>query len=325
MSDKTKSMVQRMAGSNLSPFWMTMSRNWLLKLLCLGLAFVVWQGVNQSNSHEEIVRDVPLSITVGDKFAVLDQSIDRVDIKFSGSQEATRFIGRDRVSLDLAITDQSSLRQTLTLSAKNVTAPDGLRAVSFDPAEVTVTIDREVDRVLPVKASVEGSWPEGIQLEQFVCEPATVRVRGAESQLAKLELVRTAPISVEGRYESFTTHVNIASEGQAWYASPDRVAVQFIVNEHIDTSRFEGCLVRPMLSSGDNRVVTVEPEQVAVILKGTPPQLEGVSLQDIYTYIDCSELTEPTEYDVPVRVHLPEGVQLDQIDPSTVKATVQTL
>ena len=325
MSDRAKSLFQRMVGFNLSPFWETMSRNWILKLICLVLAFVVWQGIRDSNSYEVVVQEVPVTITTGDGLAVLDQSTDVVSIRFRGSRDDIRFISRDQVSVALELTDRSRLRQTLKLSSRYVQAPSRAHAVQFLPPDVTITMDREVERVLPVKASLEGELPEGIQLEQTVCEPATVRVRGAERQLINLEQVRTAPVSMDGRYNSFKTHVNIAGEGQAWVATPDRVSVQLVLAEHIVECRIEDSLVRPLLASGDTRVVNIQPDRVNVVLKGIPQRIEPLSARDIYTYIDCTELTEPTEYEVPVRVDIPAGVQLEKIEPSVVQVTVKTL
>ena len=322
MSGKAGLLFQRMLGSTLSPFWSTMSRNWMLKLMCVGLAFIVWQGVSKSNSHEVDLPEIPVTVSAGDDFAVLDLSTDVVKITFRGSEEKTQVLSRDQVSVELNITDYSSLRQTLTFTARNVKAPSGVRAVSFDPAEVTVKLDREVNRVLPVKASLTGTLPEGIQMEQFICDPATVRVRGAESLLKTLEMVRTDPIRMDGRYQTFKTHVNIASDGQAWSASPDRVSVQLVLNEYCATRTVEGCLVRPMLASGVRRVVTIRPEQVDVVLKGAPERIEAVGLQDLVTYVECTDLADLTEYEASVRVDLPPGVEVEQIEPSVVQVTV---
>lgn len=324
MVDKLNAVFVRLAGSNLAPFWETMSRNWFLKLLCLVLAFVVWQGVRQSNSQEMVVQEVPVTIAVERGMAVLEQSTDVVSIRFRGSSDDLRFISRDQVSLTIDITDRSSLRQTIPFSAQNVNVPSRAHAVEFQPAEVTVTIDREVERVLPVKASLEGELPEGIRLEQAVCDPATVRIRGAERRLMDLEQVRTVPFSLDGRYNSFKTHVNIASDGQPWAAIPNRVAVDLKLSEHLAERRVEQSFVRPLLASEDTRGVKVRPEQVDVVLKGSPQRIEVLDVGNIYTYIDCTELTEPTEYTVPVRVDLPDGVHVEKIDPPVVNVTVET-
>jgi YbbR domain-containing protein len=206
-----------------------------------------------------------------------------------------------------------------------VKAPSRAHAVQFYPPEVTVIIDREVEQDLPVKASVEGSLPEGIQLENVVCDPATVRIRGAERRLLDLEQVHTVPVSLDGRYNSFKTHVNIAAAGQPWIAEPDRVSVEVFLVERLTTRRVAKSLVRPLLASDDSRIVQIRPDQVDVVLKGSPLRIEQLNPQDVYTYVDCNDLTEPTSYEVPVRVDLPAGLQVEKIEPSVVQVTVKTM
>jgi YbbR domain-containing protein len=327
MVDKLKSIYAGMAdGDHLAAFLEPMSRNWVLKLFCLALAFAVWQGIRKNTSYEVVVQDVPVAITAGEGLAVLDQSTDVVSIRFRGSRDDIRFVSRDQMTVEVDIPEGSSrLRQTIKFSSHHVKAASRAHTVLFQPPEITVTIDREVERVLPVKAILEGQLPEGIQLEQTVCNPASVRVRGAERRLINMEQVRTVPIRLDGRYNSFKTRVNIASDSQAWVAVPDRVSVDLLLAEHLTSRRVEQSQVRPLLASDDKRVVNISPERVDVVLKGTPQRIERLDVRDIYTYVDCTELTEPAKYEVPVRADLPHGVQVEKMEPSVVTVTVKTL
>ncbi len=321
MKDKFNPAFPRMAASNMS----ATTRKWMLKLICLILAFAVWQGIRESTSYEVVVADIPVVIAAGNGLAVQDQSTDVVSIRFRGSRDDVRFISRDQVSMQMNISDSTRLRQTLKFSHRYVKAPSRAHAVEFYPPEVSVTVDREVERALPVKASFEGSLPEGIQLENAVCEPAMVRLRGAEQTLLNLDQVRTVPISLKERYTSFKTFVEVAAAGQAWAALPTRVSVSVSLMEHVDTRRIEGNPVHPLTVSDDMRGIHVVPERVAVILRGSPAALENLKTSDLTVYVDCSGLTEPTEYELPVRVDVPAGVYVEATEPSVVQVTVQTL
>lgn len=326
MSDKLRNNFQRLVGSNLSPLWGTVTRNWMLKLFCLLLAFAVWQGIRESTSFEVVVSDVPVILTAGDGRAVLDQSTDVVSIRFRGSRDDIRYISREQVSLEVDLSGRTDrMRQTIKFAPRYVKAPSRARAVHFYPSDVNVIVDREVERVLPVKAAYEGQLPDGIQLENAVCDPASIRVRGAEQRLLNLEQIRTVPISLDGRYNSFQTHVAVAATGQSWIASPDRVSVELTLVEHVATRRIEKTLVRPLLASDDTRTVKIRPERVDVILRGSPQRLENLNVREVYLYIDCTELTESTDYEVPVRVDLPPGVQVEKIEPAVVLVTVKTM
>lgn len=311
---------------SLKPVWRSLTRNWLMKLLCIALAFAVWQSVRENISYEVVVADVPVTVTAGEGRAVSDKSTDTVNIRFRGSRDDIRFISSDQVEVKIDVSKHANrLRQTVKFSPRYVKAPSRAHAVQFDPPEVTVTIDREVERVLPVKAALEGELPQGVQLEQTVCTPASVKVRGAERLLSELEQVRTVPVSLDGRYNSFKTHAVIASSGQPWTVSPERVTVDVSLVERVATRRIETSYVRPLLASDDARVVKIRPEKVAVTLRGSPQRIEELNARDVYTYIDCTELTEAADYEVSVRADAPAGLQIEKIEPAAVKVTVKKM
>ncbi|MDD3276302.1 MAG: CdaR family protein [Kiritimatiellales bacterium] len=311
---------------NLLPLWQVLSRNWIMKLVCLVMAFVVWQSVRESTSFEVVVSEVPVTVTAGEGLAVFDQSTDTVSIRFRGSREDIRFISSDQVEVKVELSGRNGrLRQTLKFSPRYVKAPSRAHAVQFDPPEITVTVDREVERVLPVKAVFEGELPQGIQMEKNLCTPATVKVRGAERLLSELEQVRTVPVSLDGRYNSFKTHVAVAASAQPWTVSPERVTVEASLVERVAVRRIENSIVRPLLASDDTRVVKIRPDKVAVTLRGSPQRIEELNPQDVYTYVDCTELTEPADYEVSVRVDLPAGLQIEKIEPAAVQVTVKKM
>ncbi|MCC7300015.1 MAG: hypothetical protein IT583_02930 [Verrucomicrobia bacterium] len=306
--------------------WRVLCRNWLMKSLCLVMAFAVWQAIRENTSFEVVVSAIPVTVTVGEGLAVFDQSTDTVNIRFRGSRDDIRFISSDQVAVKIDISKHADrLRQTVKFSPRFVKAPSRAHAVQFDPAEIVVTVDREMERVLPVKAVFEGELQPGIQMERSSCSPATVRVRGAERLLRDLEQVRTVPISLAGRYDLFKTHVAVDSASQPWTATPDRVMVDVSLAERVAFRRIEASEVRPLLASDDTRVVKIRPERVAVTLRGAPQRIAELNARDVYTYIDCTELTESADYEISVRADVPPGLQVEKIEPAAVRVTVKKM
>ena len=311
---------------SLMPVWRVLNRNRMMKLFCLLLAFAVWQAVRENTSFEVVVKDIPVTVTAGEGQAVLDQSTDTVSIRFRGSRDDIRFISSDQVVVEIDLSKHSDpLRKTIKFSPRFVKSPSRAHAVQFDPPEIIVTIDREVERVLPVKVMLEGELPPGILMEQAVCSPATVKVRGAERLLSELEQVRTVPVGLDGRYNSFKTHVAVTSAGQPWTISPERVTAEVSLMERETTRRIENSTVRPLLASDDTRVVKIRPEKVTVTLRGSPQRVAELNERDVYTYIDCAELTGLADYQVSVRADVPAGLQVEKIEPAAVQVTVKKM
>ncbi|MDH3346074.1 MAG: CdaR family protein [Kiritimatiellaceae bacterium] len=326
MNNRLKPALRQLMNTDLAPLWDMMSRNWIVKLICLVLAFVVWQVIRENTSKEVVVSDIPVVIRTGNGHAVLDQSTDVVSVRFRGSRDDIQFLSRDQVAIEIDLTKRTeSLRHDMKLSPRYVRAPSRAHAVDFSPSDVVVTLDREVERVLPVKAAFSGQLPESIQLGNAVCDPASIRIRGAEQKLLELEEIRTVPVRLDGRYNSFPTHVAVAVDEQSWTASPDRVTVNVELVEQSESRQIEQAVVHMLRGSGDLRLMTVVPERVAIMLKGNAQRVETLEAQDMFVYVDCSALTDPGSYDLPVRVDSPEGVQVDQVAPSMVKVTVKTM
>ncbi|MEI8205540.1 MAG: CdaR family protein [Kiritimatiellales bacterium] len=311
---------------SLMPVWRALARNRMMKLFCLLLAFAVWQAVRENTSFELMVADIPVTVTAGEGRAILDQSTDSVSIRFRGSRDDIRFISSDQVEIKIGLSGRTDrLRQTIKFSPRYVKVPARAHAVQFDPSEITVTMDRQVERVLPVKVVLEGELPQGIQMEQTVSTPATVKVRGAERLLSELEQVRTVPVSLDGRYNSFKTHVAVASAAQPWTVSPERVTAEVCLVERGASRRIENSAVRPLLTSGDTRAIKIRPEKVTVTLRGSPQRVADLNERDVYTYIDCTDLTEPADYQVSVRADVPAGLQVEKIEPAAVQVTVKKM
>jgi YbbR domain-containing protein len=326
MSDRLTRNLRNVMNFNLAPLWGSMTRNWIIKSTCVLLAFMVWQGIRESTSFEVVVTDIPVKIYTGDGHAVLEQSTDVVSVRFRGSRDDIRFISREQVSIEMDLTERSdSLRHEIKLSPRYVRAPSQAHAVHFMPDDIVITLDREVERVLPVKATFAGQLPEEIKLDRAVCEPASIRIRGAEQRLLDLEQVRTLPIRLDGRYNSFGTHVPIAVEDQPWTASPERVMVNVELVEQSASRVIEQVAVRSMLASGGAQTVTVVPDRVRLVLRGSSQRIETLDAGDVFVYADCSELTEPTDYEVQVHVDAPRGIQVDQVIPSVVQVSVKTM
>ena len=305
--------------------WRRVTRHWVMKLCCAALAFGIWQEIRENTSFEMLVTDVPVTISAGQHWAVMDQSVETVNIHFRGAREDLRFISRDDLQVQIDIPRSGIQKQTIKFQSHYVRASSRVQIVQFDPPDITVTIDREVECVLPVKAVFDGELPAGIQLEKSECTPATVRVRGAEQLLRDLELVRTVPVNLDGRYNSFSAQATIADAREFWNATPERVSVDVTLTERVMTRQFDRIAIRFLGSAENSNPIRIAPEFAAVQLSGGSAEIEKLTPADIYLYVDCSALPAAGEYELPVHAYVPAGYKAERIEPAVVKVTVKKL
>ncbi len=293
-----------------------------LKLLALLLALITWYGIQQTINFETVLTDVPLKLQIDEGWAVLAMSSDTVDIHFRGSQEDLVKLRREylEVEVDLRGLEGAS---TIDLKPSLVKAPAGVRVAYLRPATLDISVDREGQKQVPVKADVPVHDPEGFKIEKVVCVPASVLVSGPRQRLAEIDSVRTEVVTLTGRNGSFRERVGIVSPSKTWLASvePEKVSVEVTLLESSDKKIFEDVEVRALIPAGRTLDVHMKPSKVSIELIGRTEMLEGLTLGDLVAYVDCSDLVA-AKYDLPVRVTTPAGMSLVGVEPASISVQV---
>ncbi len=309
----------------LSRFWSNLRKEKWLILLCLVLSFCSWQLIRRNISFPLRMDGIPVEIDVPQDWAVLNRSFDTVDVRLLGSREDIRDLSRGPLRIVVPIPEpERGTPMVIELLPKYLkNNPTAAKVVSFNPAEIEISLDQEQVSSLPVKATLNGSLPDGLEIERIVCKPATVLVTGAKQQLESMDNIHTEPIDLKNRQSSFKENVRIQlPQGGRLEAQPDRVSVEFILEARNSQTVFEKVPVRIMCSPGERRQIDIQPRTINITVRGQQHRMELLRSADIFAYVSCTELTENTGYDLPVIVDLPSGLQAVKTDPPAVHVEI---
>lgn len=303
------------------------TRNKGAKLAALILAILAWYAVRAAISFETVVTDIPLALQVNDGWTIMSRSARTVDVVFKGSQDDIRYLNRDQVKVAVDLRGQP-LQETMTVPIvpSDVTSPGAARALYVQPAEITVQLDREGEKQAPVKVDFQGSPQDGYELEKVVCTPASVRVFGPERRLAELETLYTTPVDLEDRTRSFRKNrVALAApaDGVGLRFEPDAVQVEALLVERAATQVLRDLPVDVLHPPGSRVSVEVWPGKVTLTLKGRTEALRLANRNMVRTYVDCTEIETPAQYNLPVRVSAPPGLAVAEIEPPLVQVNVK--
>ncbi len=297
---------------------------WLL-LFCLVLAFLSWQGIRRNIGFEVSVSNISVDIDVPKDWAVWEKSVHHVNIMFRGSREDIRYLNNDQLRVIIPISEPKQGDEIhIKLSEKYLKNPTSAKIVRFIPSEIVVKLDQKSERMLPVKATLTGSLPDGLEIERIICSPASVRVSGARKVLDRMDNIHTEPIDLRNQQASFKESIPIIlpQEGRM-RVDPDWVSVDFTLVQRSSTQEFEQIPVRILCTSGEIRNIRVQPQNVTITVKGKKQRIEQMHNADIFAYVSCTELTENTSYDLPVIVDLPLGLQIIKTDPSIIHVDIE--
>lgn len=308
---------------SLTPSISPVSRRWM-RVAALILAITAWFLIRETISQESIVYDVPVQFLHEPGFAVLDRSVDTVDVRFRGSLGDLALLKPDDIKLIVDVRDIQGpkIREKIKLRPSMIRAPGAARPISITPGDIVLSTDKEGELNIPVRAELQDQPPEGFSVERFVCDPATVTLSGPMSKVREIDALSTAPIGLEGRTRSFKTRASVLPPQGLSTArvEPERVQVEVVITEHGATRVFDRVPVRLMsVSAGPQWPrVTVTPSTVAVTLQGKESALNAIEPEAIRAFVDCSGLNLGGKYELPVQWVVPPGVRAVQTEPSAV-------
>jgi len=306
-----------------------LTRNKAQKLAALFLALVAWYAIQAAISFETVVTDIPLTVRLDEGWAVLESSAKTIDVVFRGSQEDTRYLSRDQVRIEIDLRGHAAKgSSTVKLDARNVYAPSAVRPILLRPSIVTLRLDQEGEKQVPVKVDLQGVLPEGYDVEKVVCNPASVVMHGPRLRLNDIELVRTMPLDLEGRSRSFKKmKLGLVQPSDAWVArlSPSNVEVEVSVVEQSSTKEVSDVPLTVLVQPGPRPRLDVSPAKVNVVVKGRAEILRNLQPADVQAFVDCSALPPGASYDLPVHVNVLQGLTAITVEPQTVKVTMGEL
>lgn len=276
-----------------------------LKLLSLLMAVISWHMIRDAISLEVVIPDVRLQIQAKDGMAVMNQSASTIDVTIRGSQEDIQRLDSRRIQAMVELQEAGGVMPTdVAITPAIVRGVRGARVVAVHPTRIHVALDRQAQRQVPVKARTVGEPLFGT-VESATAEPGTVLVKGPAARLHSLECVYTQPVDVDGRVESFARRTILQAPAENWTATlePPEVQVRVTIATHTGGREWKAVPVKAVVDPGQPVTIDIEPSAVDVVVTGRSNQLAQVDAASLRVFADCSGLTAPGTYTVPVRVH----------------------
>lgn len=294
-------------------------RRWTVALSIV-LAAIVWTTIREAISFETVVRDVPIRILTAEGITVLEQSVEEVDIWFRGAQSDLAQLARQNVWIEvpaLTASRDEEARQLVDLRPRHVRVAGGARPIRIEPARIAFSVDREGERIVPIRAEFQDAPPEGYDIGAVTCTPAAVRLRGPLSRLEDIEWLRTSPVDLQGRMRSFRVRAAVVPPAGVPSArlDPDRVTVEVVIVEHATQRILEAVPILALLPPGRGCHVEVQPSTVRVTLQGPPGLLERLTLSDVRAFVEPEILMSDRIIQTRILVLPPAGVRVVGLDP----------
>lgn len=233
-----------------------MFENWLLKLISLAFAVVLWFFV-MGESHMEVNHFVPLEYQhLPEGLMIANEVPTSVALRISGPRALQVNLSPNdiRPSVDLkglsaGVTSFKRLEETIRI-------PGGLKITRISPSYVDVKLERVRDRDVPVRVVLTGAPAPGFMVKSSQANPEKVTVTGAESELKGVSEVVTEGIDLSNVQESFTQTVAISYLGNYTDLKKEKTVeaqVAIIPDPDYVTPQAEEDSPEPDVNEGDNK------------------------------------------------------------------------
>jgi YbbR domain-containing protein len=301
------------------------THNWHIKLISIGLAFVLWIYV-QNLKQIEHTYPVPVEvINIPENHIVANEMPVSVNVILKGNERNLQQVEDNgiRAYIDIKHSTNGEKRGVVRIDKNSI--PPRVSVKEVNPRVIEIKIEKIAVKTVKVVPVIVDEPPEGYLFQDVVLDPAQVRIKGPDSMVAKIDSVYTSDISIGSLTETIVKEVSVQLADKLSLVDENVINAKIIIKEKYiikDVKKTEITFVNVK----EGLSVAVEDVSPTVFLK-IPKRLENsISGKDFSLYVDCKEIEQPGKYPLTLLVELKiSDVSLIRIEPPSVEVTADVM
>ena len=309
---------------NIRNLLIKMVENWPVKALSIAIALILFV-FHQLNTMTTRPISIPLAIQTNSMLLPASAYPNNVRVRLRGEDEDIKSITDNDIEAFVDFTrheDVGLYSAPVQIRRKGIALTIEPLEITVSPSKVSVQLDRKISRTVPLTAVIRGRVAEGFDLVSYSIAPKEIAVTGPLSFLESLAEIETEIIDLDGQSNDFTMEVKITN--------PD----PFFIVRGSGTAEFS-CVIRPsfLVRSIDNLpivLVGLNPDFEAdfggktgsIRIEGNHLRLDDFQPSPEMLTVDCSGITAPGVYTLPVTLSLSPIFSLHRRDPEELSLTV---
>jgi hypothetical protein len=295
--------------------------NWPAKILSLAAALLLFTFYRLNRLEDRYVS-LPLSVSMNDEYVPSSQYPRTVRATLRGESNALFAIQEDdlRASLDLSgYRAEGRYSAPVQIERKGSALGVDPLEIRTDPADVTVTMEKRITRVVPVTPSFKGFLEPGYELLSFELAPSEVEVSGPASSVSRVNEVQTDFIELAGRNSDFIVKSRVLrKDSLVSISGPEIVEFRATVQKSLAIRNFEGLAIAAEGLAPEFALAAPLPPG-SLRIRSSTTDITGFSPSPGILYVDLSELRRAGSYQVKVRSRAPDGFTVERFEPQSVQ------
>lgn len=264
------------------------------KLIAVGLALVVWFGVNDPETLQQVFQAIPVgTVNLPEHLAFAGEVEDTLTVWVNGSESDLDGVFLGRLSPEIDLSNAVAGENFYQILPEDVRTPSGVSITTIDPAQIRIMLEAKQQKSVRVAAVTSGEPAPGYEVVGRSTDPETALVSGPRSLVEALEQILTSTVDLSGKRGPFTQTVTLVP-GSRLITLPQQRTVELRIEivEQAISEQFDGIEVVVI----NNRFqVTVNPQVLGVVLSGPPSVLAELDVARMRMVIDAAELEPRAE------------------------------
>jgi YbbR domain-containing protein len=306
--------------TNHSPFSILSSRNLtgLILFFFIGVGlFLLWPYV----SIQEADIFIPVnSEKIPEGLIITNGPLKGIEVHVRGPKSIVQTLSDLKIQYKIDLSGVNTGVNFIPIDQARIPFPDGVSILKINPDSITVKVENEIKKKLPVNISLTGKPAKGFMVVGAEAKPVSVTLRGSEEALGKMDKVSTKPINIKGISNSFKKEVALdLAENLKLVDSSQLILANVFIKERLTIKTFDNI---PVAGEGSLYVYRIMPPIITIKVKGPVNMIDELSGSNgVQVYVDLKGL-KPGVYKKRATITLPVKTTLMDAKPEIFKIKI---
>lgn len=297
--------------------------NWFAKSVCLIVAVVLYLFCRAARI-EKRTFSVPLKKVENGSLVCASVIPSHINVIVRSENNEVNNITAQSIeaSLDVSYyTREGEYDVPVTLSLNS-------DVYSTEPVELTVEkdsfkvkLEERTRKTVPINIPYSGDPLHGYELKELKVNPSTAVISGPRGMVEAVNQVYTEDIILTDLKESFNVEKRLRNVNRlVEIVSPGLVTINVTFQASLVNKDFNDCKV--FFAQLAPELIVEEVPSVSFSVSGAELVLEKFYPSDYTVQVDCSGITVPGEYELPVVIAVQDAIKIESISQEKVKIKI---
>jgi YbbR domain-containing protein len=251
---------------------------------------------------------------------VTDTPVKGMEVRVRGLKSVIRVLPRRKIHYTMDLSNVTVGVNTIMVRKDRVPFPKGVSVLKINPSVITVKVEKEIKKNLPIHISLIGKPANGFAVVRTKAEPASVTLGGSIAILGPMDEVSTKHININGLSGSFKKKVALnLKENLRLVDSSEIILAHVVIRERIVEKTFNNI---PVIGKETPYAYHITPPTITIRVKGPSNSIEKLfEDKGIQAYINLEGL-KPGKHKKRATITLPVKITLIDAKPEIFDITI---